>query len=207
MDKTDSLLYQGKEYPLRITKKRGCKSIIVRMGKDSTVLVSCPTYCTYSRAKDAAERCLGSLLKKVASVPSFYSDGYLYYLGEKHFVGEMGEKELSALLKKLSLPLFRERVAYYEKLMSVHPSYQVKTRVMKTRYGVNSRKTHSITLQSQLICFPVEVIDSVVVHELAHHFEFNHGEKFYKIVYRYCPDYQSLHARLRKGDYDGKNRL
>lgn len=207
MEKTDSLVYQGKEYTLLITKKRGCKNIIVRLGKEGAVKVSCPVYCTYSRAKEAASRCLGSLLKKEASIPSYYSNGTLYYLGEKHFVGEMGEKELSSFLKKLSLPVFQQRVEHYQTLMGVHPPYKVKTRTMKTRYGVNSRKTHSITLQSQLVCFPIEVIDSVVVHELAHHFEFNHGEGFYRIVYRYCPDYKALHAHLRKGEYDGKNRV
>ena len=57
------------------------------------------------------------------------------------------------------------------------------------------------------MCFPKEVIDTVVVHELCHHFRFDHSPKFYALVYTYCPEYKSLHRYLTKRIYEGPNHL
>jgi predicted metal-dependent hydrolase len=36
---------------------------------------------------------------------------------------------------------------------------------------------------------PPEVLDYVVVHELAHMTEHNHSKAFWSLVGKYCPDY------------------
>lgn len=208
MEKTFCLEIDGVVYPLIVKKKAGVRKFLLRYKKqEKSFYLTCPYFTSSSSALEMAKRNALPLLNKVESFPSYYQDGYLYLLGERHYVGAMGEEDLKRYLKKMALPLFEERVAYYEKTMRVKPPYKVKARSMSTRYGVNSKRTHSITLQSELICYALPIIDSVVVHELAHHFEFNHGEKFYKIVYAYCPDYKSLHACLKKGNYDGKTHL
>jgi len=37
----------------------------------------------------------------------------------------------------------------------------------------------------------------VVVHELAHLVEMNHGASFWALVARHCPDFRALRARLK----------
>ena len=208
MEKTLLLEIDGKTYPLLLKKKAGVKRMTLRYKKEKGEFsLTCPYFTPDSRAYKMAKEHANRLLSRVESLPKPYEGAYLYLLGDRHYVGEMGEEERKAYLKKMALPLFEERVAHYEKLMGVRPPYRVKARSMKTRYGVNSKKTHSITLQSELIHFRLEIIDSVVVHELAHHFEFNHGPAFYRIVYRFCPEYEKWHACLRKGEFNGTTDL
>ncbi len=45
---------------------------------------------------------------------------------------------------------------------------------------------------------PPEVIDSVVVHELAHLKEMNHSERFYAEILRVFPDYWKWNGWLKK---------
>lgn len=193
----------SKDFPALITRKRGLRRINIRYDEEKGIVkVSAPYFCSGRAIEKAIADCLPRILKRISSKIPPYENGFLYYLGKPVYVGEWDAETMRGYLKKKALPIFQERIAFYEGLMGVDPPYKVKTREMKTRYGVNSRKTHSITLQTSLIHFSLPIIDAVVVHELAHHFEFNHGEKFYGIVYRYCPDYKALHNKLRKGIYE-----
>ena len=47
---------------------------------------------------------------------------------------------------------------------------------------------------------PEELLDYVVVHELAHRKEMNHSPGFWKIVEEQLPDYRERRKRLR--DYE-----
>ena len=67
---------------------------------------------------------------------------------------------------------------------------------MKTRFGSNSGKTHTICLSLSLYCYTQDCIDSVVIHELTHDTFPNHGKRFYAKLLKYCPDYWFLRRRL-----------
>jgi predicted metal-dependent hydrolase len=49
----------------------------------------------------------------------------------------------------------------------------------------------------RLLLAPLEVVDYVIVHELAHMEEMNHSDKFWHVVERACPDYK-LHRKWLK---------
>ena len=63
-------------------------------------------------------------------------------------------------------------------------------RNQKTRWGSCSDKGN-LNFNCLLMLAPVEVIDSVVVHELCHLKYMNHSEKFYEEIYRVYPEYDS----------------
>ena len=115
---------------------------------------------------------------------------------------EKYEKPIEAAkkMKKHFLSVMVERSRYYEKLMHLTP-HNIKVRNMTSRYGSNSKKTHSITYAYSLYHYSVNILDAIIVHELAHSIEFNHSKKFYDVVYTYCPNYKALHNMLRKGVY------
>lgn len=56
---------------------------------------------------------------------------------------------------------------------------------MTTRWGSCTPSTGTIRISSRLAAFPDWVIDYVVVHELAHLHVCNHGDDFWRLVYRY----------------------
>ena len=45
---------------------------------------------------------------------------------------------------------------------------------------------------------PMEVLDSVVVHELCHMKEMNHSERFYREINRVYPEYDRCHRWLKE---------
>ena len=115
---------------------------------------------------------------------------------------EINQKENKQITEPLILnfDIVTKRVRYYEKVMNL-PSYRVTIRKMTSRYGSNSKQSKHLTFAFQLIHYSTPILDSVIVHELAHIKVYNHSKAFYDVVYKYCPDYDALHNKLRKGEF------
>ena len=97
---------------------------------------------------------------------------------------------------KKALKLIPERVEYFAGLMGV--SYgRITIREQKTRWGSCSCKGN-LNFNWKLMLMPPEILDYVVVHELAHRKEMNHSRDFWKIVEQVLPDYQERRKRLRE---------
>ena len=56
----------------------------------------------------------------------------------------------------------------------------------------------------RLFAYKPEISDSVIIHEIAHTYEIHHNDHFYKIVHRFCPDYDYLQDELEKGHFEGE---
>lgn len=92
-----------------------------------------------------------------------------------------------------------ERVYRFAERMKVYPS-AVKINGAKTRWGSCSAKK-SLNFSWMLIMADDDVIDYVVVHELAHITEMNHSARFWAIVESVVPDYKERKARLKELQY------
>ncbi len=66
----------------------------------------------------------------------------------------------------------------------------------KTLWGSCSRKGN-LNFNWRLMMTPEEVIQYVVVHELAHLKQMNHSRRFWEIVERYCPSWRERRRWLR----------
>ena len=199
-----------KEYEVVVTPKR-IRNYHYRF-KDEKFVITCPLFYTKATIIKGLDQFAESLIKR-STKPSPVKENGMYLYGQFHELNYPGKitvdgKELSFkdnddLLLKLK-PLFREfmtnRVKYYSDLMNV-PQYKVRVQNMKSRYGSNSKQTKTLNFNLQLIHYEVGVIDSVIVHELAHILVFNHSKQFYDVVYKYCPDYQKYRKMLNKGIY------
>ena len=67
----------------------------------------------------------------------------------------------------------------------------------KTRWGSCSSKGN-LNFNWKLVLLAPELLDYVVVHELAHRREMNHSKNFWKIVEAELPDYREHRRRLKE---------
>lgn len=104
--------------------------------------------------------------------------------------------ERVAALRERAKELLDGRVRHYAALMGVTPT-GVKITSARTRWGSCSAK-NSLCFSFRLILLPPEAVDYVVVHELAHIREKNHGPRFYREVETYLPDYRRRIELLRQ---------
>lgn len=88
------------------------------------------------------------------------------------------------------------RAAYYAGRMGV--SYgRITIREQKTRWGSCSNKGN-LNFNWKLALMPPEILDYVVVHELAHRREMNHSPRFWAEVEAILPDYRERRQKLRE---------
>ena len=212
-DQEFTYLYNDKEYLVKVTTKR-MRSIRYTY-KDGVFKISCPAFfVTKKQIIDGLDKYAAKLIKADARTHAS-GDDYMYILGHKVAISDSGKiqfsngdvieykdrNELDKKLKKWFLKIITPRHQYYENLMGVKKPYRVSVKKMTSRYGSNSSQTHTVSYSLVLLHYSVEIIDSVIVHELAHDFVRNHSQKFYDVVYKYCPNYKNLHKRLRKGEF------
>ena len=67
----------------------------------------------------------------------------------------------------------------------------------RTRWGSCSARGN-LNFHWKLILMPPEVLDYVVVHELAHRREMNHSPRFWAIVEKVLPDYKERRRWLKE---------
>ena len=99
------------------------------------------------------------------------------------------------MLKDAARAILPEKTAYWSRRMGVTPTGLRITSARK-RYGSCSSK-NSLCFSCFLMRYPEDAIDLVVVHELCHILEKNHGPRFYALLEQYLPDYKERKKLLK----------
>ena len=105
-------------------------------------------------------------------------------------------RQLEKALREKARALFAERLAHYAPMLAL-PVPPLALSAARTRWGSCSLKS-GIRLNWRLIHFPLDIVDYVVAHELAHLREMNHSPRFWAVVGQIFPDYKTARAELRK---------
>jgi predicted metal-dependent hydrolase len=98
--------------------------------------------------------------------------------------------------RKRAKAVLQERVDVLAQSNRLSPA-QVRISSARTRWGSCSGRG-SLSFTWRLVMAPIEVVDYVVVHELAHLIERNHSSKFWEQVERMMPDYRTHREWLKK---------
>lgn len=196
----------GEKYNVEIIYKNN-KNTYIRVKEDLTISVSTNIFATKRDIKALLEREEDYLRKVLSKVKRKQEkENEFYYLGSKYDIIIVpfddveitedkiytpSEAKLEKWLKKQMINLFNERLEYCYNLFEENiPFPKLKTRSMKTRWGVCNRKDLSITLNSKLMRYNLSEIDYVIIHELSHLVHFDHSKSFWKTVEKYMPDYK-----------------
>ncbi len=98
--------------------------------------------------------------------------------------------------KEGAADLIKERLDIFSCKMGVeYDSFRMSN--SRTRWGVCYRRA-DIRINWRLIKAPAEILDYVVVHELAHIKEKNHSTRFWALVAQIFPDHKLRRKQLRE---------
>ena len=92
-------------------------------------------------------------------------------------------------LRKVLYNKALEFINRYEKIMGVHAE-QLRIKKMKTRWGTCNIEAKRIWINYELIKYPIECLEHIVVHELTHLLETNHTPRFYGLLGKYYPNFR-----------------
>jgi len=173
LDYGDMVVYRGREYP-----------IVAREGK-------------YAGFDDSAEggAVEDDTVVDGAVVYGAVVDGAVFYMPPGLQPGRIKAAcvIIYRMLAKRDLTI---KTLDFAKRMGENPT-AVKITGAKTRWGSCS-SMKSINFSWRLIMADDDVIDYVVIHELAHLAEMNHSDRFWAIVEGVLPDFRKRKARLRE---------
>jgi hypothetical protein len=69
---------------------------------------------------------------------------------------------------------------------------------MKTKWGSCNHKARNIRLNTELVKKPKDLLEYVIVHEMAHLLEPTHSERFIEILNRHYPTWREARAELNE---------
>jgi predicted metal-dependent hydrolase len=146
--------------------------------------------------------------RALALRPSLVHGRVLNVGGQPEIVRAVSPTERAALerrLRRAARVAILERVAARSPEMAIEPK-RVTIRDQKTRWGSASR-TGTLSFSWRLILAPREVLDYVVVHELAHLRVAGHGRAFWTLVARHHSGAQAARNWLRDHHDEIRNAL
>lgn len=96
------------------------------------------------------------------------------------------------------------RIMVHERLAHFAPLYgftfgRISIKNMSSRWGSCSAKGN-LNFHYKVVELPPDLLDYLIVHELCHRKEMNHGPHFWALVERTIPEYQAARKRLRSWD-------
>jgi len=160
-----------------IKKSNKAKRVSIRINQDREVIVTIPHRLPQYIARQFVESKENWIQEQLAKLPEniYTKDHYKEY-------------------KEQARKIIAARVEYWAEIMGLDYN-RMSIRHTRTRWGSCSSK-RNLNFSYRLMFLDLELMDYVVIHELAHLVEMNHSQRFWDIVSKYCPDYQEYRVRL-----------
>ncbi|MEW9094965.1 MAG: SprT family zinc-dependent metalloprotease [Clostridiaceae bacterium] len=191
------------EYTLH---RKKVKNINLRVKRDGSVVVSAnpkvPVEYINKFVSSKEEWIIKSIEKfKEIEDKRRVEKGKIKILGEIYKLEDIsiGEDEIDKWIREKAKLEFHQSI---KRMLPLLKEYNIKAptfkvRKMKTRWGSCIKNKNSIMLNMELIKYPREVIDYVVLHELVHFVHFDHSKNFYNLLEELMPDWKHRRELLR----------
>lgn len=209
---------------VRFQKRRGSRSVRIHVhGND--IKVTLPHYVTYTQAERFV-RSRKAWIEKNRKPDAVFSDGS--YIGKHHMISIKPGKSLATRVagKTLTVTLpsvmttndtsvqlrvkkAAERILKKESEELITPRVQdlsiehdfiyksVSFKKLKTRWG-SCDQHNNLVFNIYLVQLPWQLIDYVIVHELAHTLHHNHSKSFWSVVEECLPDFKKRRGEIKQ---------
>ncbi len=118
-----------------------------------------------------------------------------FTIGYSDFDSDHFENLTNRFYKQKAQELIPEMVQHYAQTMNLFPS-KVSFRKARRRWGSCS-SNNAISLNYLMMKLPLDVIQYIIVHELAHIQHKHHQKAFWELVNHYLPDYKTRQDELK----------
>ncbi|MBP9490820.1 MAG: M48 family metallopeptidase [Aliarcobacter sp.] len=174
---------------VKLEKKRNIKHVYLRILNPNLIQIKTNIYYTLSDARDLVLKKIDWIRDSILRLEekNINSDEFLY-LGVRKKLEDFKIKNLDNFYKKEIIKYLPDLVDIYSKKMNLIPT-SIKYRKNKRTWGSCNYK-NGLNFNILLMKFPIELMEYVVIHELAHIKHKNHSKKFWDLVEEFCPDYK-----------------
>ncbi len=190
------------------------KNLYFRFDENCTLIITAPKFISDDEIKNLITKNSLAILKMYEdALEKSERDKLFWYLGKSYevtFDNRVSklefeddhiichdEEALEKFYADECVRVFNEEAETCKRCFNNLPDFEIKIRKMRTRWGVCNTRKKIITLNSELLKKDISLIDYVIVHEMAHFYEGNHGKNFWKIVGDVIPDYKERRKKLK----------
>ena len=203
------------------------KTIALVITQDAELIVRAPLKTSLSYIEKAVDKRSEWINRKIAEMRSrpkpekrqFIDGDKFFYLGQQYelqrisghsrvfiedklYAPEGSAKHIQLVIerwyKKRALLVISERCKLYTEIIGNEPAAVGITSAQK-RWGSCGAKK-KVNFSWRLIMAPIEIIDYVVAHELAHLEHLNHSKLFWDTVRSVLPDFKNRQKWLRENE-------
>jgi len=178
------LKIKDKEFPYILKKRKGMRSVRLSINSTGNLTASAPKWYPIWLINKFLEEKSEWIWKQLKDVDFSLTD-------QK----EKEDRESYKKNKELARKIIRERVEFFNRYYNF--SYnRISIKNQKTCWGSCSQKGN-LNFNYKLIDLEDKERDYVIVHELCHLKELNHGKEFWKLVSETFPDYKIIRRKIK----------
>ena len=178
-----------RQVTVQLEKRKNIKHVYLRVLKPNLIQIKTNIYYTLYDAKDLIQKKITWIENSILRLEekNIDEDEFLY-LGERKKFEDYKIKNIDNFYKKEILKYLPDLVQEYSIKMNLIPT-SISYRKNKRTWGSCNYK-NGLNFNILLMKFPIELMEYVIIHELAHIQHKNHSKNFWDLVESYCPDYK-----------------
>ena len=174
---------------VHLEKRRNIKHVYLRVLNPNLIQIKTNIYYTLLDARDLIEKKMTWIENTIIRLEEKnINDDEFLYLGERKKIEDFKIKNIDSFYKKEILKYLPDLVQEYSIKMNLIPT-SISYRKNKRTWGSCNYK-NGLNFNILLMKFPIELMEYVIIHELAHIKHKNHSKKFWDLVEIHCPDYK-----------------
>lgn len=180
-------------------KRKMIKNMYARLDKDNNLVITAPFFVSLKNIERFANESYDKLIKrknKKINKSVFNEFGEIKIFGKYKKIENLSE--LNAILLAGLKEYLKKNYENIVNMMGISNIPNVKIKKVKNYLGQYNKKNNTINLNLLLAHLDEELIEYVIIHELAHTRYMDHQDGFWKEVSKYCPYYKTYRTKCKK---------
>lgn len=182
-----------------ILKRKMIKNMYARLDKNNNLVITAPIIMPLKYIEKFAQESYEKLIKKKSNIKEksiFNEEGEVKILGKYEKIENLSE--LNAILLKVLKHYLSKNYLNIVKTMGIENVPIVRIKKVKRYLGEYNKRSNTINLNLLLGHLEEELIEYVIIHELAHTRFMDHQKGFWQEVSKYCPYYKTYREKCKK---------